>query len=109
MPEIKYTDCRVTILNDEETSYKDTYKAATPGRLRGLQDGDALVRDTIERLNGWVATQQDLCNREDLQLLGRHLYYLLLDEDLRKQFEETYEGFKKAAGENQRLRLILEF
>jgi hypothetical protein len=109
MPEIKYVDCNLTILDEERTEYRDDFRS-TPicGRIRDEQSGDSLERDTIECLNGWVASDQDL-TRDHLELLGRHLYYLLFDDALRDAFEQSYQGFKNLSNKNARLRLVLAF
>ena len=102
--------CTLEILDEERTRYSDTYRR-TPitGRVRDDQDGDSLVRDTIERFHEWVAIDDRNITREDLELLGRHLYYLLFDETIRDAFEQSYQGFHETQDSDARLRLVLAF
>jgi hypothetical protein len=111
MTEIKYVNCELDILDDEHTRYRDDYRADTPvdGRIRDDQAGDSLVQDTIERLHDWVADDDRNITREDLELLGRHLYYFLFDEAIRKGFEQSYRAFRNSADPSRRLRLRLAF
>jgi hypothetical protein len=101
--EIQYIDCRVTIHDNEHASYEDEYK-------RSVQEStileDALTRRTIEQIRHWVEAS-DQCNRDDLILLGEHLYNLLFHGDIGKEFELSYQLFTKQRKENRYLRLRL--
>jgi hypothetical protein len=102
-----YVDCKLTIKDREKIEYEDDYGRKVEGTV--LQD--ELPRMTVERFNHWVANYEDKCKREDLQILGMHLYALLFNEDLKTQFERTYDVFEKQKQNNAdlRLRLILIF
>jgi hypothetical protein len=105
-----YVDCKLTILDEEQTLYSDRFRPdPISGRIRDDQDGDTLVRDTIERLDAWVASDDRDITRDDLELLGRHLYYFLFDDKIRNGFEQTYQGFRQSPDKNARLRLVLAF
>lgn len=111
MAAITYVDCNLAILDEKTTEYWDTFRSSdrVTGRIRDDQNGDSLLRDTIERLHAWVASDDRNITREDLELLGRHLYYYLFDETIRKGFEQSYQGFRATANPNHRLRLVLAF
>src|SRR4051812_30027380 len=108
MAAIRYVDCNLTILDEQRTKYHDTFRRTPiPGDVGGAQE--SLAKDTIERLHRWVASEDPYIEREDLEVLGRHLYCFLFDANIRKAFEESYQGFRSTFEKNARLRLVLAF
>ncbi|VVB92339.1 CHAT domain protein [uncultured archaeon] len=108
----KYIDCRLTIWDEEKIEYEDDYHK---GKTEGKIQTDDLTLRTIKSFNKWVDSDKPslnpCCNREDLEVLGEHLYKLLFTADLAKMFEESYINFEREKFENpeKRLRLILIF
>jgi hypothetical protein len=106
--------CTLTFLSDDKARYTDDLNQRRP--VEGAVGGDALTRRTINVLSHWVATY-DVCKRDELTLLGLHLYELAFgpspDAPLRTAFESTYETFLtlckrsgEAAGHRLRVRLV---
>src|SRR6266516_622459 len=119
-----YKDCRLEILDDENVKYSDDYEGKAVGRVLP----DELTRDTVERFIDWVENYGDpnleqRCKKEDLQILGLHLYNLLFDRESRedpetKEFGSVRKSFEKAVTlfekdrknySDLRLRVILTF
>jgi hypothetical protein len=99
---LQYVDCKLTITDDRTTEYDDDYKHPAEGQI----PDDELTRFTIDRISHWVATNEQ-CEKEDLVLLGRHLYRLLFHGAVGKAFEDFYDVFRKQRQHNRDLRLRL--
>jgi hypothetical protein len=104
-------DCTVTILNDHEADYWDTFG----GSLNEVPEPiatDPLAQRTIEWLNTWVTNHEETCSGRDLQLLGTHLYRLLFTGKLKTSFERAYQRFRAERNRTRegrlRLRLVFE-
>ncbi|MEN8654161.1 CHAT domain-containing protein [Streptomyces sp. 21So2-11] len=109
----------LTILNDRQGEYEDDilYRREQNKHVRGPLGGSALLRETVNMLNRWVA-EYEHCRRDELTLLGRCLYAIAFGEDsddtadgaplLRRAFEETYELHRTTLRSTTfRLRLIV--
>lgn len=106
-----YEECRLTIKKDDKgqsvVDYVDSFFSSGQGMLQL----DPLTKETIHRFMHWVAKYEDSCSKEDLQVLGLHLYQVLFDENLRKIFDNAYEKFTRKRQSNKELtfRLKLTF
>lgn len=114
------TECRLLVLDGNTIHYDDDREPEVKkGWIWGDSWEETLNRElsaiTIKRLNHWVATYESFFQREDLQLLGQHLYEILFrDKQIRKTFETTYRWFEKRRADRvsdaeMRLRLRLDF
>lgn len=107
--------CELHIQDENTINYTDTL---LDGEYTGEVLKDELIRKTVDRFNYWVENHDKNCKREDLEILGMHLYNILFDKENRGQgmsvkdaFETTYKAFKNAQADNPdaRLRLVLIF
>ena len=102
--------CKLTIFRDSENRRKVRYdvipSGPNPVRIEGDLCDDQLTKDTVKVLNRFIGGKPEFCEKEDLQLLGRHLCHILFDGNttadggetgitLGKRFIETYGLFEK--------------
>lgn len=108
--------CKLHIQDENTIKYTDTFFEKK--EFIGEVLKDELIRKTVDRFNYWVENHDKNCKREDLEILGMHLYNILFDKEnrgqgmsVREAFETTYNNFEKAQAENPdaRLRLVLIF
>jgi RNA polymerase subunit RPABC4/transcription elongation factor Spt4 len=103
-------DCNITITEEGKkitVVYNDYMYAA--GKLpEKTIETDELIIETIERFNEWAAKYDSYCGKEDLKVLGLHLYRLLFNEEIRDKFNKAIENSEKKQS-NLRLRLNLVF
>jgi len=107
-----YILCRLKFFDDEDTEFEcDPYYLGDLS-IKGKVGGDELTLQTVDRLNHWVATYEGICRRDDLSLLGRHLYVLAFGSGKTKTaFENCYDHLRdeKRKGKDVGLKLYLEF
>jgi len=110
MGEIRYVDCRVLIHDNSLATYAEAKYGRYVREDASLEDRmilpDELAHRTIERIRSWIETS-DQCGRDDLILLGEHLYRLLFHGKIGEEFKSSYELFSRDALENEDLRLRL--
>lgn len=96
-----YIPCTIWVKSDRTVHFQSkAYRRRSEAKLHD----DELVVQTIERLSSWVARNEQV-EQEDLALLGRHLYRLLFQGDVKKDFEDTYGQFEDQYKRQQSLRL----
>ena len=111
-----YIECRLTIQNNQSIEYDVV--GGFP--IRGALHDDKLTEMTVKRLSAWIGSHSKDCAKEDLQVLGLHLYRMLFcDEEISAAFATTYTRFQSKFSEyrgqspdkipNFRLRLTLIF
>jgi hypothetical protein len=110
MGDPSYYNCTVTVHNEQQLTYTGDF---AEDLTRVPLGGDALTLLTIERLAGWVETEQH-CAREDLELLGRHLYRCMfggMDSPVHQRLHTALDKFMQDARTRKdfRLRLTLAF
>ena len=103
-------DCSISITEDANkisVVYNDYMYTA--GKLsENTFEIDELVIETIERFNEWAANHDSYCGKEDLKVLGLHLYRLLFNKEIREKFDKAIESVEQNDS-NLRLRLNLIF
>lgn len=107
-----YILCRLKFFDDDDTEFECDPYYLGENTIKGKVGGDELTLQTVDRLNHWVATYEGICRRDDLSLLGRHLYVLAFGSGKTKiAFEKCYDYLRrrKASGEDIGLKLYLEF
>lgn len=119
-------DCKLEILNDTEAVYDYPYydeddKYCGEAKVKAKIGGDDLMLLTVKCLNHWVDKYDHLIRREELKILGRHLYNIAfctpnnvtpgsVDDPLplKTAFEKTYQSFERMkSGSDDRLRIML--
>ncbi|MDX1638862.1 MAG: CHAT domain-containing protein [Balneolaceae bacterium] len=105
---MEYDECRLTIKKNEQglpiIDYWDSFGGATQGKLQL----DPLTKKTIQRFMHWAAENGESCTREDLKVLGLHLYRMLFDDAVRRAFDEGYEIFSQRREKNRDMTLRLK-
>ncbi len=66
---------------------------------------DSLREKTIQMFSGWLSDGK-ITKREELEILGTHLYEGLFDTETKNAFEKEWENVQK---QSKGLRLVLEF
>lgn len=118
--EKQYILCRLKFFNDKDIEFDCNPYYLGENAIKGKIGGDELEHtqltlQTIDRLNNWVANYDAICRRDDLSLLGQHLYVLAFGkgkgEKIRTAFERSYDYLRKRKqdGEDIGLKLYLEF
>jgi CHAT domain len=104
---LSYFSCTVTVHNEHQLTFRSDYAED----LDNVEFGrDPLTLASIKRLSSWVEAGQH-CRREDLELLGKHLYrYMFGDENntVHKRFFAAL-NHAKSQKADFRLRLTLAF
>jgi CHAT domain len=95
--------CTMTLLDTTTVVYEDDL---TDTRTPGEVDPDRLRRDTREWFADWVARKEQVCERHEVELLGRHLYETLFRGKVRQEFEKRIDFVRKRADSRLRLQLI---
>ena len=106
-------ECKLSFDNDNQVTYLSITRNPVPHTIVI----DALTRETIDRFKYWAANYPAQFKRDDLRVLGLHLYNMIFppDSDIRKEFEQDYKYFNeklaegKKKGEEHRLRVTLVF
>jgi hypothetical protein len=120
MGQTQYIDCELSFLNDREAEYLDDKDFSGSRKAYGRVAGDELTLQTINTLNEWVQKYPDCCHRDELLLLGSHLYRLAFDtkcdppsspleRPLLHAFERTLQrlkAFPKISDVRMRIKLI---
>jgi hypothetical protein len=92
------------------TEYTDNLTLREGETVSGQIEDDPLRRRTLDLLHQWVRQHDKLCHKQELELLGRHLYTLLFSPSVQDAFIRTYSRFEERRGdEESRLRLTLVF
>jgi hypothetical protein len=107
--------CTIKIVNEESVLYSDSERRSS----KGHPVLDDLTWNTIERIRYWVQHYEASCRREDLRILGWHLFNLLFTDTkvkgspstVRGEFTTTFSVFKERCAHEKdlRLRLLLLF
>ncbi|MDJ0753932.1 MAG: CHAT domain-containing protein [Ardenticatenaceae bacterium] len=103
--------CKISLLNlPGQNKIRITYTSLTDSVFVEDFELSALQLQTIKRLNHWI-NKEESCDRDDLSLIGRHLYNLLFppQSQIRKMFEENYSYFIRTKKIDSRLRIVLIF
>lgn len=95
--------CTLTLEDTRRVTYQDNL---TFTRIEGEVDQDRLRRDTREWFVDWVAHKDRMCERHEVQLLGRHLYETLFRDKIREEFEKRIDYVRHHADRLLRLQLI---
>ena len=103
------TVCTISFEPGNKVIYKDDYSREAKGSI----DTAGLSWLTVEVLSGWVRDHGEIISREELELLGRHLYYLLFAGKVGEKLNESLRDFRlSTAGTAQyqkRFRVELRF
>ena len=103
------TVCTVSFEPGNKVIYRDDYER----EARGGIDAAGLSWLTVEVLAGWVRDHGEIISREELELLGRHLYHLLFAGKVGEKLNESLRDFRlSTAGMTQsqkRFRVELSF
>lgn len=97
--------CKLTISRSRIVKYEVIPAGPNPVDIEGDLCDDKLTKDTIKRLNRFIGGNTEFCEKDDLELLGRHLYHILFDglttldgakttKTLGERFIETYGQFE---------------
>ncbi len=101
-------NCKLALENDHTIVYTAANGQPLPATKITLDD---LTKMLLNRFNYWVGEDKH-CDRDDLELLGRFLYNVLLpsdpDTNLRNSFEADYRFFLRQKTGNDRFRVTLE-
>jgi hypothetical protein len=96
----------------------DLYERARGRSVVAPLGGDDLTRSTVDLLTAWVGRPENYCGRDELEILGRHLYTIAFGGStdrpqpatIHDAFRETYDRFveRRKPKERLRLRLVIE-
>src|ERR1700693_6620344 len=81
--------CRISFEPGHRIHYSDDYRRKAEGRI----DTASLSWRTVGVLAKWVRDYGDRITRDELELLGRHLYYLLFASPVGEEFSESFKVF----------------
>lgn len=103
-------ECSLRV-KDTTTEYTDNLTLQKGEIVLGEIEDDPLRRRTLDLLHNWVRQHEKLCHKQELELLGRHLYALLFSPSVQDAFLRTYKVFEQTRGDDDesRLRLTLVF
>jgi len=92
---MKRAECRLTIQQDESTralvvEYWDSFGGKATGKVQKT----SLTEKTVERFHRWAAKHAERCERDDLRVLGLHLYNILFDDPVGKVFNKACEDLE---------------
>lgn len=103
----------ITLLDPQHAAYEDSYGRQVSEFRIGEDD---LIKSTVARLAEWIEADERNCTREDLELLGAHLYRFVFGSsrkarEAHEDLRATYRAFKgqRAEDPDLRLRLTLAF
>ena len=101
-------ECRITVSEENGyvvVNYWDSRASKVPD-FKHIKD-ELSIR-TIERISHWAAEYDTNCSEDDLKLLGLHLYYLLINEEIRSHLDKAISKPDEYYS-NIKVRLILMF
>lgn len=103
--------CSISLEPDNKIVYRDAYEQKR--HADGIIDRDGLSWRTVSVLARWVRDYGNNIRGEELELLGRHLYYLLFPGEIGVNFKASLRDFRLstsgAQSEPQRFRVELQF
>jgi hypothetical protein len=113
-------NCKLEIWTDKKAVYQDNYFHFDDKEVTATVGGDELMLRTVERLNYWVEKYGHYCYREELVILGLHLYNIAFGTPnslpgstdqpwpLKDAFERTYRRFEEEKKNDSSTRLRLK-